>query len=83
MKPSRAQVVELLELAHGYALLGSIMPFKTACVELNLIGSDAAKAAAAAIDRARDEAGLPAKPNPRAYCEAIATALERVEKGDW
>jgi hypothetical protein len=78
-KSSRAQVVELLELAHGYAILGSIMPFKTACVELNLIGSDAAKEAAAAIDLAREEA---AKPNPRAYCEAIGAALERVEKGE-
>lgn len=79
----RSQVVELLELAHGYALLGSCMPFRTACIELDVRGSEASVAAGEAIDRARKEMGLPDKPAAEKYREAIGVALERVENGTW
>lgn len=82
-KRTRAQVVELLELAHGYSLLGSIMPFRTACIEMDLKGSDVAQTAAEAIDRARKVLDLPAKPAPERYRDAIGMALERVEHGVW
>lgn len=91
MTPSqREQIVELLELSHGYALLGSIMPFKTACVELGLVASEVAREAAEVIDRARNELRelrgelwVSDKPTKERYTEAIGMALERVEAGDW
>ncbi len=79
----REQVVELLELAHGYAIAGSIMPFKTACVELDLKGSEIAKQAACLIDLARNELKIEVKPSPSQYKEAIELALARVEDGTW
>ncbi len=82
-KRERAQVVELLELAHGYAILGSIMPFRTACIELDLKGSEVAQSAAAIVDRARTLLVLPPKPTPERYRDALAMALERVENGKW
>jgi hypothetical protein len=82
-KRERAQVVELLETAHGYSILGSIMPFKTACVDLGLSGSDAAKTAGECVDRARVELKIEGKPSAERYREAIGVALERVEEGSW
>jgi hypothetical protein len=79
----RTQVVELLEVAHGYSVLGSIMPFRTACIELGTKGSEVAGVAAEAIDRARKEMDLPDKPSSERYRDAIGLALERVAEGSW
>lgn len=81
--PTRVKVVELLEVAHGYAIAGSIMPFRTACIELDLKGSEVAQSAAAIVDRARTLLVLPPKPTPERYRDALAMALERVENGKW
>ncbi len=81
--PTRVKVVELLEVAHGYAIAGSIMPFRTACIDLKTHGSDIAGAAAEIIDRARKELCLPEKPAAARYRDAIGLALERVEEGTW
>jgi hypothetical protein len=82
-KKERAQVVELLELAHGYAILRSAMPFRSACVELGHHGDDVSKAAGSLIDKARDEMRLDAKPKAPDYEKAIGLALDRVEQGEW
>jgi hypothetical protein len=82
-KRERAQVVELLETAHGYSILGSFVPFKTACADLGLKGSDVAKEAADAINLARAEMGLPEKPAAERYRDAIGLAIERVQAGEW
>lgn len=77
----RSQVIEILETAHGFALLGSIVPFKHACSELGLIGSHAAEIASAAIDAVRD--GDTRKPSREKYADAISTALDRVIERRW
>lgn len=79
----RELVVELLELSHGYAILGSIIPFKTACAELGLVATPIAREAAEVIDRARVEMKLAEKPQREQYRDAIGLALERVIAGDW
>lgn len=76
-----ARVKELLELAHGYALLGSFVAFRAACVELKLRGSREAMLAGVAIEHVRIARKVDGKPKREDYAAIIADALTYVETG--
>jgi hypothetical protein len=80
---SRTKLVELLELAHGFAVAGSAMPFRSACVELVARGTEVARIAGELVDKACVELKLPEKPQRECYRDAIGLALERVQEGVW
>ena len=77
---TRKQVLDLLETAHGYALAGSYMPFRTAVVECKPT-EDVKDIAYAAITTCMRACNIPdgEKPDAKVYAECIAQAIARYE----
>lgn len=80
--------LDALEIAHGFACLGSIMPMKQtrhAC-ELE-VASPAWYLACSTLDRELGAMGFAfgsdKKPAPAQYAEALVRAIERAQNGDW
>lgn len=73
----RKTVLDLLEVAHGYAILGSIWPMRKAAVECNIERSSEAWKAADAIVRA--ECPTDCKPSIDEYELALSRAVAKVE----
>lgn len=76
-------VLEMLELAHGYALLGSIFPMRKAAAECGVSReSDIWDAANAALD-AQLKLRLgerPEKPSMQDYEAALSAAIDVIEQ---
>lgn len=79
----RETVVELLELAHGYSILGSLVPFMEACVELGVPrGSKPALLASFAIKKCQlVMVGGDRKPTSAELQGVILAALDYVTAG--
>lgn len=75
-------VVEVLELAHGYSILGSIVPFTQACVELNARGSKHALLAGFAIKKCQLILIGDRKPTAPELQRIILAALDYITAGD-
>ncbi len=77
----KAAIVEILERAHGYALMGSIVAFRLACEECGGRGTKAAMLAGLAIEKAKFERGISGKPARSDYPEIIEAALQYIQTG--
>lgn len=85
---TKEMVVDLLEVAHGFAILGSIMPVRQAANACDLHrDSEAVRLAHACIDAEIPTASIeetPArKPALSVYAEAIERAIDRAKQGRW
>lgn len=83
----KRDVIELLELAHGYSLMGSIIPMRAAQADANIPKySEAAQLAAALVNAELDEYRKSLqiaeceKPSPTIYSEALSRAIERAKE---
>lgn len=73
----RKTVLDFLEVAHGYAILGSIWPMRKAAVECNIEhGSEVWKAADAIV---RAECPTDRKPSIDEYELALGRAVVKLE----
>lgn len=75
----RKQVYDLLELAHGYALLGNIMPFRAAAMRHGGMSSEISKLAAKVLLAVETPPREGVKPTLSEKTEALRLALESLE----
>lgn len=82
----KTAALEVLELAHGYALTGMIIPMRLALTDCKLAADSApAKLAKACVDAEikTDDLSASGKPTMEGYQAALSRAIDRALRGDW